>query len=1041
MNTDPPGTDENQIDVFVLCGNSSDATLLSQQLPPHGYRVTLFSDITHLFESIRAGKPNLLICDAAGTEPDGCEFCREIKTDYDLWLIPVLLITGVSGLPDLLKVLDSNADNFIARPYDLAELLPLIESMIAERAEKPDPEKVKTRFKIRHDDRDYVIMADRRKLLDFLLSSYELAVNRAQDLARVQGKFEDLIEELEIRVKNRTQSLSDEVERLEALVKEHSRALDQKEGDLHQQEAREKELLQEILENEAAISRGAAALTKIAGELDQSRSRCAEAEEQICTLTRDKEVMARSLQDEIDALRTAHDAIRADLDVTKRAHGEALDQISSHEVRHADLATEKEQTETTLRSCSLELDALKTALAKEKDRATAAERELQSVKGAKADLEQELKKRINDLTGKVKEQADELIKQKKLLDTETERRTAFGQQLQALTQEKEKCEAALGAERQSLREQRDALQEKFDTANASLGAERQKTATLSGELQSSSVTHEKLLGELHIATRRLEIAETASEEEKQLRLASEKNAKEALAAKAEAETSYQKLLRSLHEDKKTYNEELALANQELDTVQSTRKRLEDELADAVLARVQSEKFAESLSHDMEQLRAALETERRERRTLEEKLKEEKRAKDHSEKQLHTFTSEKGLLYDTLAQKFEKLSDDFEKEIDQHRILEQQLAAAAQQQSDKEMIVQELTQKIEQVQTAYVADKKHLLEIQELLARERQAKELAEQHLQSVTEEKTREHDNLVIKLQKLADDFEKEISHKKSLEQELDAVAQQYAEKEDGAKTLSKEFAQLQAAYEAGQQELHYTREQLAEMRNALAWEKTRIQPAAQESPAIVPNHALTLKGPDLPRVVEQGKHSLSVVDSVQPHRDLVAVPDKPPVPPAAQVPDERPPGDIQGVEDLFEDEPGMDITELPDATIEPKAASENVGTDPNAKKSEIPAGPVEQDDDAVETDIPVEDKKRSTPGTLDKYGVAPVQGNRQFDRQQWFDLVRWAHNTPSLSREEKLRFVRLGRLMQKGRKLTRTQDEQVTELVSLAYSMGFKAR
>jgi hypothetical protein len=107
---------------------------------------------------------------------------------------------------------------------------------------------------------------------------------------------------------------------------------------------------------------------------------------------------------------------------------------------------------------------------------------------------------------------------------------------------------------------------------------------------------------------------------------------------------------------------------------------------------------------------------------------------------------------------------------------------------------------------------------------------------------------------------------------------------------------------------------------------------------------------------------------------------------------------------------------------------------DPGAITGEIPV-------DAEKSERPESEKTR-TIGTLDEYGIAPVPaGSRMFDRQQWFDLIRWAHNTPSLSREEKLRFVRLGRLLQKGRRLTHSQDEQVAELVSLAYSMGYKPR
>ncbi len=214
MNSEPSGTDadipdgDSAIDVFILCKDPRASQLISDQLTSEGYRVTFFSDRTELLETLRAGKPNLLICDATSPEQDGYDVCREIKADDDLWRVPVLLLTGVASLGDLLIVLDSNADNFIARPYDPLYLLSLIETMLGSAVEKPDPEKVRTQFKIRHEDHDYVIMADRRKLLEFLLSSFEIAVDRAGELARVQGTLDNLKSTLEHRVADRTSELS-----------------------------------------------------------------------------------------------------------------------------------------------------------------------------------------------------------------------------------------------------------------------------------------------------------------------------------------------------------------------------------------------------------------------------------------------------------------------------------------------------------------------------------------------------------------------------------------------------------------------------------------------------------------------------------------------------------------------------------------------------------------------------------------------------------------------------------------------------------------
>jgi hypothetical protein len=64
--------------------------------------------------------------------------------------------------------------------------------------------------------------------------------------------------------------------------------------------------------------------------------------------------------------------------------------------------------------------------------------------------------------------------------------------------------------------------------------------------------------------------------------------------------------------------------------------------------------------------------------------------------------------------------------------------------------------------------------------------------------------------------------------------------------------------------------------------------------------------------------------------------------------------------------------------------------------------------------------------------------GEAPFDRTQWLDLLKWAHHTEALSPEQRSRIVRMGRLTQKGRKLTNKQHEQVREIIALVRSLGY---
>jgi hypothetical protein len=43
------------------------------------------------------------------------------------------------------------------------------------------------------------------------------------------------------------------------------------------------------------------------------------------------------------------------------------------------------------------------------------------------------------------------------------------------------------------------------------------------------------------------------------------------------------------------------------------------------------------------------------------------------------------------------------------------------------------------------------------------------------------------------------------------------------------------------------------------------------------------------------------------------------------------------------------------------------------------------------------------------------------------------------LSQDQRLQIIRMGRLIQRGRRLTHKQDEQVREMIGLAHSLGYR--
>ncbi len=288
MNDPPSDVNESIIDIFVLSVSETVTSLFTEHLEKKGYRVTLFTDGRYLLDTLREGKPNLLICDTTTLDEEGFEVCRHIKAHEDYWVIPVLILTRGASITDLLRILDCNADNFITHPFDLSFCLSIIDSLLSVPVERQTPDQIKTQFKISHNDQIYVVSANRRKLLEFLLSSFEITATQSSEL---------------LRIKSELQELSESALSLEARVHEQTRTIESIHEALQQKEQKISALSRDITENKKILDQKTGVITQLSEELDDDKSLLASFEENLNTARLEKKETESRLQSEIDTLR------------------------------------------------------------------------------------------------------------------------------------------------------------------------------------------------------------------------------------------------------------------------------------------------------------------------------------------------------------------------------------------------------------------------------------------------------------------------------------------------------------------------------------------------------------------------------------------------------------------------------------------------------------------------------------------------------------------------------------------------------------------
>ena len=197
------------IEILIVEDSLTQAAHLKSVLQEHDFQVVNASNGQEALESLRVRKPTLVITDIAMPGMDGYDLCRRIRADERLADVPVILLTALSDPEDVFKGLACGADNFITKPYEQNYLLGRIHYLLA-NVHLRLGEKAQASMEIFLAGRKHVITSDRAQILNLLLSTYEAAVQRNEELGNARDELAKLNEQLEAKVSERTASLAAE---------------------------------------------------------------------------------------------------------------------------------------------------------------------------------------------------------------------------------------------------------------------------------------------------------------------------------------------------------------------------------------------------------------------------------------------------------------------------------------------------------------------------------------------------------------------------------------------------------------------------------------------------------------------------------------------------------------------------------------------------------------------------------------------------------------------------------------------------------------
>ncbi|WP_449373520.1 MtrAB system response regulator MtrA [Arthrobacter psychrolactophilus] len=120
--------------ILVVDDDEALAEMIGIVLRNDGFDPVFCGDGAKAFEVFQANKPDLVLLDLMLPGMDGIEICRLIRAESD---VPIVMLTAKSDTSDVVRGLESGADDYVAKPFKPAELVARVRARLRPGDVKP----------------------------------------------------------------------------------------------------------------------------------------------------------------------------------------------------------------------------------------------------------------------------------------------------------------------------------------------------------------------------------------------------------------------------------------------------------------------------------------------------------------------------------------------------------------------------------------------------------------------------------------------------------------------------------------------------------------------------------------------------------------------------------------------------------------------------------------------------------------------------------------------------------------------------------------
>ena len=127
--------------IYIVEDDRNISEIESYALKNAGYETKEFYCAKDFYEGLKEQIPDLFLLDIMLPGMDGCDVCRRLKDQPVTEAIPELMLTARGEDVDRILGLELGADDYIAKPFSIREVLARVRSVLRRAAQPAAEEK------------------------------------------------------------------------------------------------------------------------------------------------------------------------------------------------------------------------------------------------------------------------------------------------------------------------------------------------------------------------------------------------------------------------------------------------------------------------------------------------------------------------------------------------------------------------------------------------------------------------------------------------------------------------------------------------------------------------------------------------------------------------------------------------------------------------------------------------------------------------------------------------------------------------------------